>query len=165
MMISPVAGATQADMNGAFAVLAVMANPEAAKARLEELVSESERASQAYTQAQAAHAEATAKTQEASTLLAEAQAVAAANEKEAQRLVALNTRLTAGESSLAQRTRAAAEDRATFDAIVSDKKQELAEREAAVRAREEAAEATMTEGNALKTEYEAKLAKLRATVA
>lgn len=164
MMISPVAGVTKADVNGAFAVLAVLADPDAAKARLEELTAEAQKASEAYGQAQAALAEASARIAEASDMLSRAGSAAEANAAEAKRLTEVSTFLARREADADARLRAVMDDRNTFNALSLEKTAELTARENAVAVREQEAASLMTEAQALKDTHEAALRKLRAAM-
>lgn len=160
-MISLTPTGSPAQTSDAYALIALVTDPAAAKTRLDELAAEKIAATDAAAQATAAATEAKQLRNDAQIKLAEAKRVTIANDAA---YAARTKAISDQETSLVEMAKRVD----AHDAQVTERENALAAREAAVSAREAsvveqeaAAETTMAEANALKADYEKKLAALK----
>lgn len=167
-MISLTPTGSPAETNAASTLLAIIADPEAAKKRLAELVAEKQAAEEAMQNARVAAVAAKEQRDAADVSLAEAQRISAefdaSHETRSKQLderndliIATDTRLKAYEAAVEAREKALGEPLIAREKAVATREAELTEREAALKARED-------EAAGIKDDYEAKLAKLKALV-
>lgn len=165
-MISLLPSSPASDTNGAFAIIALIADPVASKARLDELVAQAKANEESLAAANEAQKAAAADRAKAKDTLDSANQVlsnlVATNRARAERLTAREADL--GDASAALRDRAAA-----LDLAEKNSQQDLGARETAVAARETEVEALITKASVdaaaaatARAELERKLSQLKA---
>jgi chromosome segregation ATPase len=156
---------TPQEISGVMALLAVVADPAGAKARLDDLRAMSERIAADYSKAQKERAEAEQLRAAAARDKAEGEALARQARIESDSAAQLAQRLNERGARVAEGEARLQAEKATFTAESSAKNSELQKREEALKAAEAAAEKAMQEAVALRNTAEQRLSALQKAMA
>lgn len=162
--ISLLPNSTSLDTLGAYAVLALIADPEAAKKRLDELITEKQAAIDARAEASEVSRNANRDRQDAERLLADAQDLGEKNAARKKRLDEWEEKLKVTAKDLNMRESELAKASQKAKSEMDDHNTSMAQREKVVTDRLKAAEELMAQATEMKADYESKIDSLRKAV-